>query len=88
MIQHLQVINIDTFISPFKWDIPSLLAKETKTSTHLCNMDLFYKIILFVPECDPEKCESMEQIPNCREDQTLIAAHVEGTCCISYICGL
>ncbi|KAJ6665054.1 hypothetical protein lerEdw1_005285 [Lerista edwardsae] len=39
-------------------------------------------------ECDPEKCESMEQIPNCRVDQTLIAAHVEGTCCISYICGL
>lgn len=29
----------------------------------------------------------MEQMPSCQEDQTLIAARVESTCCISYICG-
>lgn len=29
----------------------------------------------------------MEQMPSCRDDQTLIAARVESTCCISYICG-
>lgn len=49
---------------------------------------IFYENIMFVSECDPAKCESMEQIPNCRADQTLIAAHVEGTCCVSYICGI
>lgn len=38
-------------------------------------------------ECDPAKCEPMEQMPSCQEDQTLIAARVESTCCISYICG-
>ncbi|XP_042315379.1 otogelin [Sceloporus undulatus] len=37
-------------------------------------------------ECDPAKCETVEEIPNCRADQTLIAAHMEGTCCVSYIC--
>jgi len=29
----------------------------------------------------------MEQMPSCQDDQTLIAARVESTCCISYICG-
>uniref|UniRef100_A0A8C0EUR4 Otogelin n=1 Tax=Bubo bubo TaxID=30461 RepID=A0A8C0EUR4_BUBBB len=40
----------------------------------------------YVCECDPAKCEPMEQIPSCQDDQTLVAARVEGTCCISYIC--
>lgn len=44
--------------------------------------------ITLVLECDPAKCASMEQIPNCREDQTLIATRVESTCCLSYICGM
>uniref|UniRef100_A0A8D0ESX2 Otogelin n=1 Tax=Strix occidentalis caurina TaxID=311401 RepID=A0A8D0ESX2_STROC len=40
----------------------------------------------YVCECDPAKCEPMEQMPSCQDDQTLVAARVEGTCCISYIC--
>uniref|UniRef100_A0A663M5E9 Otogelin n=1 Tax=Athene cunicularia TaxID=194338 RepID=A0A663M5E9_ATHCN len=40
----------------------------------------------YVCECDPAKCEPMEQMPSCQDDQTLIAARVESTCCISYIC--
>lgn len=46
------------------------------------------KCFLLVLECDPSKCEPVEQSQTCREDQTLIAARVEGTCCISYICGM
>uniref|UniRef100_A0A8C3MIP5 Uncharacterized protein n=1 Tax=Geospiza parvula TaxID=87175 RepID=A0A8C3MIP5_GEOPR len=40
----------------------------------------------YVCECDPEKCEPLEQMPSCQDDQTLIAARVENTCCISYMC--
>lgn len=43
---------------------------------------------MLVSECDPAKCEPMEQMPSCQDDQTLIAARVESTCCISYICGM
>lgn len=45
------------------------------------------KSAVLVSECDPAKCEPMEHMPSCQEDQTLIATRVESTCCISYICG-
>ncbi|OXB80498.1 UNVERIFIED_CONTAM: hypothetical protein H355_016288 [Colinus virginianus] len=59
----------------------------------------FAEVVLLVPgddmccpqkicKCDPAKCEPMEHVPSCQEDQTLIAARVESTCCISYICDL
>ncbi|KAM4618094.1 otogelin [Discoglossus pictus] len=37
-------------------------------------------------ECDPEKCEVAERTQQCREDQTLFAAHVNNSCCIQHFC--
>ncbi|EMP38267.1 Otogelin [Chelonia mydas] len=67
------------------------------SDAHDLDCQRFGEVALIVPDdqtccpqkickCDPSKCEPVEQSQTCREDQTLIAARVEGTCCISYIC--
>ncbi|CAG12488.1 unnamed protein product, partial [Tetraodon nigroviridis] len=34
--------------------------------------------------CSPDLCET--DVPSCRDDQTLIAARAEGSCCLAHIC--
>ncbi|KAH0620933.1 hypothetical protein JD844_021849 [Phrynosoma platyrhinos] len=41
---------------------------------------------VYTCECDPAKCESMEEIPNCRADQTLIAARRVAFALIKFQC--
>ncbi|EHB10913.1 Otogelin [Heterocephalus glaber] len=38
-----------------------------------------------VCECDPDVCEA-QQVPSCRQDQTLIAGRLGDSCCTSYFC--
>lgn len=41
-------------------------------------------VCVCVTECGPDLCES--DVPSCRDDQTLIAARAEGSCCLAHIC--
>lgn len=45
---------------------------------------LSFTLGLCVSECDAGLCTS--NIPTCREDQTLVATRVDGSCCVAHIC--